>query len=400
MNMLRKVTLMFLGVFAGLLIVEAVLRAGGAAWPRTMNVDPVRGPVRRPGQVWEQGDEGGAVVQINRFGFRDREWNNRAPAGTIRIAVVGDSYVEAVQVDETRRFTAVLENELRMLVPDLGAIEIMNFGISGHGTGQELVTYRTVVRSFQPDYVILAFMTGNDILDNVRTLSGDPFRPYFCLVNGRLGCGGLTTTLKDTLQRFFTRASFLLVDHSRCAQAINRTWRARRGVAFHESISSRRDTKDEATSLAMNWYAEAFREPQTSQWIGAWELTQMLIKTFHEEVEQSGAQFVLVSVGSSIEAHPDLQVRDTYCKEAHLPHLNYPRLRLKDISQQFNIDYLDLAQAFADSAATTGNYYHGFPNTALGMGHWNETGHQLAGSLLASALRQRIQSDRLAVGRD
>jgi hypothetical protein len=34
-------------------------------------------------------------------------------------------------------------------------------------------------------------------------------------------------------------------------------------------------------------------------------------------------------------------------------------------------------------------YLHGFSNTILGFGHWNENGHELAGKLMAQQLCPR-----------
>ena len=42
---------------------------------------------------------------------------------------------------------------------------------------------------------------------------------------------------------------------------------------------------------------------------------------------------------------------------------------------------------------------HGFANTKLGTGHWNETGHQLAGQLIADRLCDLIQTSHTRICR-
>jgi len=49
-------------------------------------------------------------------------------------------------------------------------IEVLNFGVSGYGTAQELLTLREQVWKYSPDIVMLAVTTNNDITDNSRAL--------------------------------------------------------------------------------------------------------------------------------------------------------------------------------------------------------------------------------------
>lgn len=64
-----------------------------------------------------------------------------------RIAVLGDSFVEALQVPEEQGLVHQLHDRLRG--------EVLNFGCSGFSTTLELVLLRELVLKFQPDAVIL-----------------------------------------------------------------------------------------------------------------------------------------------------------------------------------------------------------------------------------------------------
>src|SRR5438445_13415775 len=57
--------------------------------------------------------------------------------------------------------------------------EIINFGVSGYGTAQELQILRHRVWAYSPDMILLAFLTGNDIRNNSRALERDDRIPYF-----------------------------------------------------------------------------------------------------------------------------------------------------------------------------------------------------------------------------
>src|SRR5580658_4185439 len=85
-----------------------------------------RGPYNR---------EGESYVRINSDGFRGPDYIRHKPPGVVRVAVLGDSYVEAIQVAEERTFTAVIGRELANC-PELKGkrVEALNFGVDGYGT--------------------------------------------------------------------------------------------------------------------------------------------------------------------------------------------------------------------------------------------------------------------------
>src|SRR5579859_701650 len=124
--------------------------------------------------------EGEAYVRINRNGFRGPDYAKVKPLGVVRIAVIGDSYVEAMQVPEDRTFTAVAGRELADCPRLKGKrIEAMNFGVDGYGTAQELITLQRKVWAYSPDIVVLAIFLGNDVRNNSVVLEGDQCRPFW-----------------------------------------------------------------------------------------------------------------------------------------------------------------------------------------------------------------------------
>jgi hypothetical protein len=96
-------------------------------------------------------------VRTNSYGFRAPEWSVEKPEGTLRIAVIGDSLVEAAQVPYEKTAVAVLEERLsqELGVPGEQEFEVMNFGVSNYGIGQYLMVYDEYVEDFEPDYVFI-----------------------------------------------------------------------------------------------------------------------------------------------------------------------------------------------------------------------------------------------------
>jgi hypothetical protein len=130
------------------------------------------------------------------------------PAGIFRIAVLGDSYVEASHVDIADRVTERLERELNQRsVFGTSRVEVLNFGVAGYGTFNELQTLKHEAWNFQPDLVLVCFFSGNDLGNNCRELSQDSGRPYLVWRHDHFD------ELFPTAPRFSLRESILQSSH-------------------------------------------------------------------------------------------------------------------------------------------------------------------------------------------
>ena len=119
----------------GLIGVELGLRALGIGHPWLMQRDLVRGDSLLPDAEGWLRREGEAYVKISDQGLRDEHYDFPHPPNAFRVAVLGDSFTEAMQVDQQDAFPTVIERELRSCSAFQGqTIEVLNFGISGHGT--------------------------------------------------------------------------------------------------------------------------------------------------------------------------------------------------------------------------------------------------------------------------
>ena len=166
---------------------EAGLRMAGVHHPPFDRLDEDLGTALNPGVEGWYTDEGRAYLKVNRDGFLDREWSRAKPPGTFRIAVLGDQLTEARQVPRDETFVAVLGRELSACPALAGrAVEPLNFGVAGYGTGQERIVLQRRVWDYAPDAVVVAFNTANDIRANSRRLEPNPMRPFFRYEGDRL----------------------------------------------------------------------------------------------------------------------------------------------------------------------------------------------------------------------
>ena len=133
----------FISALISLVMCEVGLRAVGISYPIFSQIDDDLGSTLRPHTEGWWKREGEAFVRINSAGLRDREHAMPKPDHVLRIAVLGDSFAEAMQVPMEDTFWAVAEREIRTCTAMVGREpEIINFGVSGYGTAQELIMLR------------------------------------------------------------------------------------------------------------------------------------------------------------------------------------------------------------------------------------------------------------------
>ena len=120
--------------------------------------DPLLGWVHEPNSVgtylgprpWPVEFE--STVRINSLGLRGPEVTD-VPKGGYRVLVLGDSLTAGFEVEYEETFTAVLE---QLLSQEMGAaVQVINAGVRGYGTDQELLYYRERGRKLEPHLVIL-----------------------------------------------------------------------------------------------------------------------------------------------------------------------------------------------------------------------------------------------------
>ncbi len=116
-------------------------------------------------------------LRFNARGFRGPDYAEAKPANTVRIAVLGDSMIAALSVDEHETAVGILQAKLAERFPETNW-EVINFGVSGSSTWQECIVYQEEARKLDPDLVVCSFFTGNDLADNSTRLTSNP-RIYF-----------------------------------------------------------------------------------------------------------------------------------------------------------------------------------------------------------------------------
>jgi lysophospholipase L1-like esterase len=361
--------LLAVGLAAGMsvLVAEIALRLLGVRYPAFYVVDSQRGYGLRPGArgLWTR--EGRGSVSINRAGFRGPLPARMPPEGSLRIAVLGDSFTEALQVDRQQTWLQQLQARMNALptceLRGGRQVEVLNFGVGGYGTGQQLLTWRHQARRYRPDLVLLALYPGNDFTDNEPIARTD--RPVFSLdAEGRL-------TVDDRFRhtpghRFRSspagRLLDALINHSRVLQLLNEAKNRFSGL-----VRAGSGPAGAAAATAPPPPPEASEQ--------AWAVTAALLRTLKQDVEASGARLLVISTSSPDQLWPDGAQRpaDPFRQER----------RLSALLSDADIDHLLLGPPLQRQVDAEGLVLHGFPGQQPGQGHWNEEGHRRAAALIA-----------------
>jgi hypothetical protein len=367
-------------VVVALLLSELALRLISVEFPVFSRPDDERGWVLRPGARGRFTAEGGSFVAINQDGRRDKDFARTRPAGVLRIAVLGDSYTEALEVPLEQTFPAVLEASLnRSAATRRRRVEVLNFGIRGYGTAQELLTLRCCVWDYSPDVVLVAFYAENDVIDNSATLDRSPTayaRPY---LNKTPAGWDVDRSYRRSWRYWAGKLATPVVAHSRVVQLIIRGQHVfgRRGSA---APSIARLTAMDSTHPS----ARIYLEPNDPAWLEAWRTTEDLLATMAQETSEHGARFAVVNIPNPIQVYPDSSVRSAFAARIGASDLLLPGRRLRALSERRRFLFLDLTADLQGYADRHHAFLHGFPNTALGVGHWNPLGHRVAGEKIAS----------------
>jgi len=323
-------------------------------------------------------------VSINRWGMRDRERTVEKAAWEYRIAMIGDSAVEAVQVKSDEVVNIRMEKLLRNV--GYNNVEVMNFAVEGIGTTQELLLYKERVRQFHPDLVLLMF-SPNDVFNNSSTLQPkiygihDWYCPYFDLApDGEL-------VFKPVEPRHFNKLRSYLEAHSLLVYYLERVWFS--VDLLGGSIA--------ALVPLYNWgglplyYGTYSDDPLDDEWRQAWQVTGEVLGILRDTVTADGAKFIVLAWPFESDMDQDFQQRliKRYGKIPPLFRPFKPQQRLKEIADSGSIPFDSLApymQAYREHHHLQWPYFSFTCDP-----HYTALGHEVA----AQAIVQRLEEHRL-----
>lgn len=149
-----------------LVVAEGALGLLGLGDDEYIKIDPILGISHLENKWVDFRQEGFAREKISSAGLRDVQHQLAKPAGVTRIAFIGDSKTQAMQVPIADTFVRLVENNLnsqneQQAQPGQSVqkqkFETINFGMSSYGIVQYFVNYLTRVRPYAPDVTVVIY---------------------------------------------------------------------------------------------------------------------------------------------------------------------------------------------------------------------------------------------------
>lgn len=328
--------------------------------------------------------------RTNRSGWNDGEWGARKSPGVFRVAVLGDSYVEALQVERDRNFLS-----LAQAILNRGGkmhFELLNFGRSGFTQTEEWLVLTREVANFAPDLVALFYYAPNDIADVDPGTATDRLRPFPVAVTK----DGVVLDTSFSRQRAFRLKSLVSPLKNRSALISLVAERVRFAQALR---ASGRDPAHVVPTLSaagvptIGGYlslATAIPDPQYER---SYAMTKALIGAMVRFCAKRRIRFVLIAIDT-----PDYLPRVEQRLKAADPTFRFGFFDrdLAAFAAAAGVGFLGLDGAFRSRYLERGAELHfakgrGIEPPILGnvghTGHWNYAGHSLVAELLAEKLR-------------
>jgi len=309
-------------------------------------------------------------VHFNAVGFNDDAWPDPS-ADVFRILLLGDSFAASLQVPRRAHFASRTEALLNEHVLPGRRIEIMNAGVDGYGTAQELLLLREIAPRYEPDLLLLQMFIQNDVTDNFHAagdwnhyLANRCGRPYFQEVDGGVALYALPEPYESS-------GWDRLLRHSKLYAAL--------------IAPPQRDEREPAVRIADNYAVD----PPDS-WRDAWKLTQRLTLAVRKEARQNGMGFAVLvaptkqSVGQLREVHRARGWPLERWQQGHALLISYLRER-----GLLHVDLLPPLRRFLVGTGT--------PPYFERDDHWNADGHEVVAKAVYRALMDHCKNLRLPI---
>jgi len=337
------------------------------------------GCVHIPNKVVTWRLEGYSNDYLSSVGLRDSEHTITKGPGVYRIALLGDSATEGMQVSIQDTYGKVLERLLNDSLKGksflagnrkVNRFEVMNFGCSSYSTGQELLQYRKEVLPYDVDALVLLYNRGDTVENALDFGKRDnaEVRPYFYV-----DAGGQLAIDKSVMEQNAAKLSKnpfwdFLRAHSRIYGALSQM---NLSLSLNESRYRKLRSWIDQISKAMNPHAERGALASVPQ--------------YPKQEPLNVTCALIVQFASETSAHHQLLSIIVFPNWVGDPILHRQIAALKPFSESLGISFIDLTPVFFASPDLRANFFEY---------HFSPKGHELAAQQLFHLFQKRLSKTR------
>jgi len=333
------------------------------------------------------------TVETNSKGLCDKEYAYQPAPGAARVVVLGDSVVEAAQVRRDQAFAKILEQRWSAApVP----VEVINMGVAGFSTDNQLLMYGSESRKYSPDLVVSEFNLENDVGElspaiHRRECTGPQALPT------------ADVTLDENGEVRIDTAEFRVFAAEgarRQASTDYLDFWLSRNLYLYRRISGvfadQREAAGPGRAASEPFFPGLgmYLEPAPPEWEDAWKLTAATYRRFAREVAADGARLVVAILPSKeVVAEERWRWLLQWVVGAPPPGRKWdreaPRRRIVAILSELGIPFVDVTDAMRDAFAKSGNtgFFDFDP-------HPTADGHRVIADALAPYLSEQLEVAR------
>ncbi|TKB75409.1 MAG: hypothetical protein E8D45_07625, partial [Nitrospira sp.] len=235
------------------------------------------------------------VIRTNSAGFHDVEHALAKPSDVYRIVVLGESFVEALELGTEDGFTQQLERRVQAWTSGK-RVEVINLGISGTGPAQYYRVLELQGLKYQPDLVIMAVLPDNDFRDSYQALGGAISKPYY-RIEADNSLRLLPPHVSDqtaSVRFLLQKSAFLQLVRKAVVALPVEEWLGQVGLlAPFVGVK----IQDSPLTIPPDWFVYVAEPP--ASWQEAYRVTLRMVEEAAKLANRHQARFLVMTIGST-----------------------------------------------------------------------------------------------------
>lgn len=367
-SLLSSITISVISTFISLLIIEFALRSFGYAptyfYPRYLFIpDSNLGYKIKPlFKTKHCLGEFKVDININSRGLRDTEDFIQEENG-LRILALGDSFTFGIGVNQQATYPNQLEEAIRAQGINC---EVINAGIPGYGTRQEVAFFKNYGLEYAPKIVILGFLMANDAEDNLGN---------YIVKNGFI----ITKDSKYPelpLSKFYIFKSFIRKHSSLYCFIVSRL----KSNVYARNIILKLGLITDLIPAELQFYKKDYSNRVKT----CYGVTKLMLRELKRRCIDNNTELLIIGIPLKTQVYQKAweTAKKQYALKDDEFDIDLPNKMMSEFCKEEKINFLDLLPSFRKLAQQGKQLYY------IIDGHLNEEGHKITAKFIYSFLEE------------